>query len=91
MIIIINLSIFIFHNFVFKSRSTFQLLAKTSTKLIYFILFLLKKNNECLKNLTLVKDGQEKEDQSQQIPTFRCSEWSNFKDLHWKDFASVAT
>ena len=26
--------------------------------------------------LTLVKGGQKKEDQSQQIPTFRCSEWS---------------
>ena len=24
---------------------------------------------------TLVKGGQKKEDQSQQIPTFRCSEW----------------
>ena len=32
-----------------------------------------------------------KEDQSQQIPIFRCSEWSNFEHLHWKDFASVAT
>ena len=30
--------------------------------------------------LTLIKGGQEK-----QIPTFRCSEWSNFKDLHCKD------
>ena len=41
--------------------------------------------------LTLLKGGQEKEDQSQQIPTFRCSEWANFKDLHCKDFASLAT
>ena len=32
--------------------------------------------------LTLIKGGQEKENHSQQIPTFRCSEWSNFKDLH---------
>ena len=31
--------------------------------------------------LTLIKGGQEK-----QIPTFRCSEWSNFKDLHCEDF-----
>ena len=29
--------------------------------------------------LTLVKGGQKKEDQSQQIPTFRCSEWSILK------------
>ena len=35
--------------------------------------------------LTLIKGGREKENQSQQIPTFRCSEWSNFKDLHCKD------
>ena len=27
--------------------------------------------------LTLIKGGQEKENHSQQIPTFRCSEWSN--------------
>ena len=31
--------------------------------------------------LTLIKGGQEKENHSQQIPTFRCPEWSNFKDL----------
>ena len=30
--------------------------------------------------LTLIKGGQEK-----QIPTVRCSEWSNVKDLHCKD------
>ena len=30
--------------------------------------------------LTLIKGGQEK-----QIPTFRCTEWSIFKDLHCKD------
>ena len=41
--------------------------------------------------LTLIKGGQEIEDQSQQIPTFRSSEWSTFKDLHSKNFASVAT
>ena len=35
--------------------------------------------------LTLIKGGQEKENHSQQIPTFRCSEWANFKDLHCKD------
>ena len=29
--------------------------------------------------LTLVKGGQKKEDQLQQIPTFRCSEWSILK------------
>ena len=53
MIIIINLSIFIPHD-VFKSRSTFQLLAKTDKKLLYFILFLLKKyDNECLKNVSI--------------------------------------
>ena len=34
--------------------------------------------------LTLIKGGQEKENHSQQIATFRCSEWSNFKDLHCK-------
>ena len=52
MIIIINLSIFISHD-VFKSCSTFQLLAKTNKKLLYFILFLFKKNNnECLKNVS---------------------------------------
>ena len=28
---------------------------------------------------TLVKGGQMKEDQSQQIPTFKCSEWSILK------------
>ena len=33
-------------------------------------------------HLTLIKGGQEKENHSQQIPTFRCSEWANFKDLH---------
>ena len=42
-------------------------------------------------HLTLLKGGQEKEDQSQQIPIFRYSEWSNFKDLHCKDFATLAT
>ena len=79
MIIIINLSIFISYD-VFKSCSTFQLLAKTSEKLLYFILFLFKRNNnECLKNVSLVKGGQKKEDHSQQIPTFRCSEWSILK------------
>ena len=36
-------------------------------------------------HLTLIKGGQEKENHSQQIPTFRCSEWANFKDLHCKD------
>ena len=36
-------------------------------------------------HLTLIKGGQEKENHSQQIPTFRCSEWENFKDLHCKD------
>ena len=41
--------------------------------------------------LTLIKGGQEKEDQSQQIRIVRCSEWSNFKDLHCKNLASVAT
>ena len=66
MIIIINLSIFISHN-VFKSRSTFQLVAKTNKNLIYFILFL-------FKIIMNVKGGQKKEDQSQQISTFRCSE-----------------
>ena len=35
--------------------------------------------------LTLIEGGQEKENHSQQIPTFKCSEWSNFKDLHCKD------
>ena len=35
--------------------------------------------------LTLIEGGQEKENNSQQIPTFKCSEWSNFKDLHCKD------
>ena len=35
--------------------------------------------------LTLIKGGQEKENHSQQIPTFKCSEWANFKDLHCKD------
>ena len=34
--------------------------------------------------LTLIKGGQEKDNHSQQIPTFRCSEWSNVKDLHCK-------
>ena len=32
----------------------------------------------CL-SLTLVKGGQKKEDQSQQFPTIRCSEWSILK------------
>ena len=31
--------------------------------------------------LTLIEGGQEKENHSQQISTFRGSEWSNFKDL----------
>ena len=35
--------------------------------------------------LTLIEGGQEKENHLQQIPTFKCSEWSNFKDLHCKD------
>ena len=35
--------------------------------------------------LTLIEGGQEKENHSQQIPTFKCFEWSNFKDLHCKD------
>ena len=35
--------------------------------------------------LTLIKGGQEKENHSQQIPIFKCFEWSNFKDLHCKD------
>ena len=35
--------------------------------------------------LTLIEGGQEKENHSQQIPTFKWSEWSNFKDLHCKD------
>ena len=44
MIITINpLSIFIFGQRCFKSGSTFQLLTNTDTKLVYFILFLLKK------------------------------------------------
>ena len=34
--------------------------------------------------LTLVKGGQKKEDQSQQIPTFRCSEWSILKICNLK-------
>ena len=37
--------------------------------------------------LTLLKGGQEKEDQSQQIPT----EWSKIKNLHCKDFAFLVT
>ena len=53
MIIIINLSICIPHD-VFKSRSMFQLLAKTNKKLLFLILFLFKKNNnECLKNVSI--------------------------------------
>ena len=36
-------------------------------------------------HLILIKGGQEKENHSQQIPTFRCSERANFKDLHCKD------
>ena len=35
--------------------------------------------------LTLIKGGQEKENHSQQIPTFRWSEWSNFSNLYGKD------
>ena len=35
--------------------------------------------------LTLINGGQDKEYHSQQITTCRCSEWSNFKDLHCKD------
>ena len=36
--------------------------------------------------LTLIEGGQEKENHSQQIPTFRWSEWSN---LHCKDCRCV--
>ena len=36
-------------------------------------------------HLTLIKGGQEKENYSQQIPTFRCSEWANLKNMHCKD------
>ena len=90
MIIIINLSIFIFHNFVSSLAQRFYYWPRLTQSCYILFCFFSKKNNECLKNLTLVKGGQEKEDQSQQIPLFRCSEWSNFKDLHWKEFASVA-
>ena len=45
MILIMNLSIFILHNVVSS-------LAQRVTKLIYFTLFLLKKN-ECLKNMSI--------------------------------------
>ena len=57
----------------------FQLLAKTNTKLIYFIMFLFQKMNECLKKHQGWALRQEKEDQSQQISTFRCSESSILK------------
>ena len=56
MIILINLSIFISHD-VFKSRSTFQLLAKTNKNICYIAIFysvsLKKNNNECLKNVSI--------------------------------------
>ena len=56
MIITINLTISTLEQRCFKVvyDNYHQLLAKTNKKLIYFILFLFKKNNnECLKNVSI--------------------------------------
>ena len=70
MIITINLSISTLEKRCFKVAQRFNYWPRLFEKYVY---------------LTLIKGGQEKENHSQQIPTFRCSEWSNFKDLHCKD------
>ena len=82
MIITINLSIFIFEQHCFKSGSTCQFLTKSDTKLVYFNIlfcFFFLNGRMFVKCGSHTKGGQEKENQSQQIPTFSYSEWSILK------------
>ena len=81
-----NLSIFILHNVVSSFAQRFYYWPRLTQSWYILLCFFSKKKGmfEKYVYLTLIKDGEEKENHSQQIPTFRCSEWSNFKDLFCK-------
>ena len=73
MIIIMNLSIFILHNVVSSIAQRFNYWPRLTQSWYILLCFFQKKKwmFEKYVYLTLIEGGQEKENHSQQIPTFR--------------------